>query len=310
MTRKISGRRKWIAAIIAVLAIAWLADAFWFEPESLTVTRLDVQTPSWPAATTPLRAAFLSDLHFDPVHMTPARMARIVQSVNALHPDIVLLGGDYVGGDWLTVHRSRKLALRSPQDNAREDAGFATLRGLSAPLGVYAVLGNHDCWWNCDEASRRLTAAGIRVLINQSARVPRPGGDIWIAGMANKTTDRPDFVAALRDVPKGAAIVSMIHEPDPFAWNPEAKLLLAGHTHGGQVRFPLIGAPVRVSRYQEEAAKGWLTRDGRILIVTRGLGESGIPLRFGAPPQIMLLTIRPGAVARVMPTQNSGRPDQ
>lgn len=284
---------------MSLLCITWLIDAFCFEPETLTITKLDVETPSWPAGTAPLRAVFLSDIHIDPIHMPPSRVNKIVREVNSLHPDIVLLGGDYVGGDWLTLHRSRKIVVRTAEDNARESAGLKALGVLSAPLGVYAVLGNHDCWWSCEEVRRQLMTSGITVLVNQAALVRRPGGNIWIAGMANKTTSRPDFAAALRNVPSDAATISLIHEPDPFTRHPEAKLILAGHTHAGQVRFPVIGGIIRNSRYQEETAKGWLVRNDRILIVTRGLGESGLPLRFGAPPQIMLLTIHPGPAADV-----------
>ncbi|WP_235074344.1 metallophosphoesterase [Asticcacaulis sp. AC466] len=296
--RKLKAGR-WMLALGAMLLTGLAADAFWFEPESLTVDRFDVQTPYWPQSTAPIRAVFLTDLHIDPLHMTPARVRKIVQQVNALHPDIVLLGGDYVGTDWLTVHRMRQLWARSKADTAREDDGFQALSRLSAPLGVYGVLGNHDCWWSCDEAARQLQKAGVHVLVNQSARVPRPGGDMWLAGLANLTTGHPDFAQALNGVPKGAAVITLIHEPDPFGDHPEAKLILAGHTHAGQVRFPWIGAPVRNSRYLEETAKGWLTRGDRILIVSRGLGESGVPVRFGAPPQIMVLNIHAGKAAAV-----------
>ncbi len=299
-------RRGWIiASVLAVAAIAWLADALWFEPESTTVTALDVAVPSWPANTAPVRAVFLADIHIDPVHMTPKRVNDIVARANALRPDIILLGGDYIGGDWLTLHRSRKREVRDAAENAREQQGLAALGSLNAPLGVYAVLGNHDCWWSCDDTRDALTAQHIQVLDNSSARIARAGGDLWLEGLQNKTTGHPDFAKAMQGVPAGVAEVTMIHEPDPFVKGPAAAtgLVLAGHTHAGQVRFPLIGAPVRNSRYLEETAKGWLLRGNRILIVTRGLGESGLPIRFGAPPQIMVLTLHPGPVAKVTPSK-------
>ena len=294
--------RNWGKFLFIVIA-GWMASvAFWFEPQSLTLTVLDVQAPAWPNSTAPLRVALLSDIHTDPIHMTPARVRDIVRRVNALHPDIVLLAGDYVGGDWLTGHHKRQEDARSPADNQKLEAGLNALSGFKAPLGAYAVLGNHDCWWNCSHVAALLSANGIHVLDNQAAKVDRPGGAVWIIGMADNITQTPDYATALRGVPDDAATLTLIHEPDPFAYAPApaGNLQLSGHTHAGQVRLPLIGAPVRNSRYQERTAKGWLVEDNRILVVTRGLGESGIPVRFNAPPQIMLLTIHPGPQARVI----------
>ena len=289
---------RWIRWGIVAAGLWMAAVAFWFEPQSLTLTQLDVQAPAWPATTAPLRVALLSDIHTDPLHMTPARVRDIVRRVNALHPDIVLLAGDYVGGDWLVAHRERRDSVRN---NQRLEEGLNAITGFTAPLGVYAVLGNHDCWWNCAHVATILTASGIHVLDNQAEKIDRPGGAVWIIGMADNMTQTPDFTTALQGVPEGAATITLIHEPDPFAWAPApaGNLQLSGHTHGGQVRFPLIGAPIRNSPYQEPAVKGWVLDGNRILVVTRGLGESGIPVRFNAPPQIMLLTIHPGPTAQV-----------
>ena len=174
------------------------------------------------------------------------------------------------------------------------------LDGFRAPLGVYAIMGNHDCDWDCAQTRAILATTHVHLLENQAARLTRPGGDVWIEGIDDMGTQAPDFAAAAAAVPKGAASLAMTHNPDVFDWsdNP-AELQLSGHTHAGQVRLPIIGALARMSRYTEKTAKGWTIVNNRILVVTHGLGESGVPLRFGAPPQIMILTIHPGPVAKV-----------
>ncbi len=298
-------RRGWIiAGIIAALAAAWALDAFWFEPESLAETVLDVQVPAWPSTTAPLHVALLSDIHADHIHMTPARIRAIAARVNALHPDIVLLAGDYVGADGLR-RGSARLRQNRP-DGAFEDLGLGALGAFRAPLGTYAIMGNHDCYWDCAHVRATLAAAHVTLLENRAAKLARPDGDVWIEGIEDGQTQRPDFVATAAQVPPGTASFVLVHNPGLFDWaSNRAALQLSGHTHAGQVRLPLIGAVVRMSKHTEDTAKGWTIIDDRILVVTRGLGESGLPVRFGAPPQIMMLTLHPGSVARVTKTAES-----
>jgi uncharacterized protein len=293
-------RRVWIiVAGFAALVAAWFADAFWIEPNSLTQTTLDVQDPAWPANTAPLRAVLISDIHVDHLHMPPARVRAIAAQVNALHPDVILLGGDYIGDEGVNQGEARRRQNRS--DGAFEIEGMKALDGLSAPLGVYAIMGNHDCDWDCAETRTVLATTHVHLLENQATRLARPGGDVWIEGIKDIQTQQPDFETAAAAVPAGAASLVMTHNPGLFDWNTNhVELQLSGHTHAGQVRFPIIGALARMSRYTEETAKGWTIVNGRILVVTHGLGESGVPLRFGAPPQIMILTIHPGPVAKVV----------
>ena len=292
-------KRVWIiGAIVAALAVAWLADAYWIEPNSLMQTTLDVQDPAWPANTAPLRAVLISDIHVDPIHMPPARVRAIAARVNALHPDVILLAGDYIGDEGFHQGEARRRQNRS--DGAFETEGMKALDGFRAPLGVYAIMGNHDCDWDCAQTRAILATTHVHLLENQAARLARPGGDVWVEGVDDMGTQAPDFAAAAAAVPKGAASLVMTHNPDLFDWTSNhAELQLSGHTHAGQVRLPIIGALARMSRYTEKTAKGWTIINGRILVVTHGLGESGVPLRFGAPPQIMVLTLHPGPVAKV-----------
>ena len=155
----------------------------------------------------------------------------------------------------------------------------------------------------CGVRTGKPDADGVQLLENRAVRLQRPGGDVWIEGVEDGQTQRPDFAATAAQVPAGTASLVMVHNPGLFDWaSNHATLQLSGHTHAGQVRLPLIGAVVRMSKHTEDTAKGWTIIDNRILVVTRGLGESGLPVRFGAPPQIMVLTIHPGPVAKVEKT--------
>ncbi len=294
-------KRGIIWGILAIAAIWAAAVGFWFEPRSLTLTELDVQVPSWPANTAPLRVVLLSDLHIDEAHMTPERVRDIARRVKALNPDVVLLAGDYIGGN---VFKGRKefgaRPMRSAKEIALDEEGLRTLGAFEARYGTYAIMGNHDCWWDCDTVRQVLATTPVHFLENQAARIERPEGDVWIAGIEDGQTQTPDFPATAAQIPPGAATLTLTHNPGLFDWESDhAPILLAGHTHAGQVRLPLIGSIVQVSRHTEDTADGFEVINGRILIVSRGLGSSGIPVRFNCPPQIMLLTIHPGPVAEV-----------
>jgi predicted MPP superfamily phosphohydrolase len=154
------------------------------------------------------------------------------------------------------------------------------------------VLGNHDGWYDAPRVRRALEGRGIRVLENESARLVWRGAPVWIAGLADLWTGQPDLAAALREVPGDAPVLLMTHSPDVFPGVPRrVALTLAGHTHGGQVRLPLLGRPVVPSDYGQRYAAGEVVEGGRHLFVTTGLGTSIIPVRFGVPPQIAVLTL-------------------
>jgi predicted MPP superfamily phosphohydrolase len=269
--------------------------AFWQEPESTTLTAIAAQSPAWPESAAPLRVVFLSDFHVDAAHMGASRIARIVAAVNMMAPDVVLLGGDYIGGPTF-LSRAR----RSPAANARDDTALGALVNLHARYGVFAVIGNHDCWWDCVHMRALLERDGVKVLSNSAEEVRREdGSSFWIAGMADKQTEAPDFAAISRSVPRDAPLLLVMHNPKLFdASGDRFPIQFAGHTHGGQVRFPLLGAPLQISRTGGRFwPEGALSEGGRLLFISRGLGESGIPVRFGEPPEIMLVEIRHGPLA-------------
>jgi predicted MPP superfamily phosphohydrolase len=255
---------------------AW---GLWFEPRSLVVRAPALSLAGWRGGPA-VRVAMLSDLHLGAPHMTPARLARIVQETNAQDPDLVVLLGDYVING---VVGGAPLPL---------DAWAPALADLDAPGGVFAVLGNHD-WWNDGDAIRAaLEANGVAVLEDEAVRVELPAGPLWIAGFEDQWTRTVDVGATLAQVTDDAPVLGLSHTPDLFPdLPPRVGLLLAGHTHGGQVRLPLLGTPTVPSRFGDRYVHGHVHEDGRDLYVTAGVGTSILPVRFGVPPELVVLTL-------------------
>jgi len=157
------------------------------------------------------------------------------------------------------------------------------------------VLGNHDSWYDDAAISAALTRAGVRVLDNRAERIARPGSAFWVAGLADMHSPRqpPTVSGTLRDVTDAAPIIVLTHWPDPFVDVPDrVALTLAGHTHCGQVNLPLLGRLVHASAMSERWACGLYDEGGRKLFVTGGVGVSILPVRFRAPPEIVIVTLR------------------
>jgi uncharacterized protein len=245
------------------------------------VRRLDVPLESWAPALDGLRVAVVSDLHTGGPHVDERKVARIVGKVNAQRPDLVALVGDYADP---TVPLGEPVA---PEAVAEE------LGALHAPLGVFAVLGNHDWYHYGERVPRALRAAGIEVLENDAVAVEHHGEVLWVAGLADMRERDADVDVALAMVPERQALIALTHDPDMFPQLRErADLTLAGHTHGGQVGLPLVrGVTAPTSRGY---TGGEVREDGGCMYVSRGVGTTGLPIRFAAPPEIAVLTLRGG----------------
>jgi predicted MPP superfamily phosphohydrolase len=182
------------------------------------------------------------------------------------------------------------------------EATAAVLRGLTAPLGVYAVLGNHDWWFDAPRVRRALEASGIPVLDDRAMRISARGGDFWLAGVSDFWEGRHAVTGTLAQVSDDAPVILFTHNPDIFPTvPPRVAITLAGHTHGGQVCLPLIGRPLVPSRYGQRYAIGHVVEGARHLFVTAGLGTSIVPIRFRVPPEISILDL--------LPDSNQRRPD-
>ena len=286
--RLLRGRRIVLAASVAVLvAAAWGLGvwAFLIEPATLTVRHITVESATWKGP--PLRIGVISDTHVAAPHTDVGRIERLAQRMNVERPDVVMLLGDYAGG-----HEAAALRVRAEQSEILQ--GVEAFRGLRAPLGIHAVLGNHDSWYDDVAIAAALGRAGITVLENKAVRVERPGGAFWIAGLADMESPRLDTdVAGTLAQTSAAPVIVLTHWPDPFADIPsDVALTLAGHTHCGQVNLPIVGRLVHASRMSDRWACGLYDEAGRKLFVTGGVGVSILPVRFRAPPEIVVLTLK------------------
>lgn len=270
------------AALSAGAALGVYASAI--EPQRLTVTRAAFRLDRLPATLDGLRAVLISDIHVAWPHMRLARVRRLVQRVNALRPDLVLMLGDYVTRD---LYPARFV----PPEQA-----ITPLAELRAPLGCFAVIGDHDAEDWPDGAARveaALASAGIRVLNDTAHKVKE---NFYLAGIRDYDALSGDVGAALAEVPADAESILLSHTPDAFPHVPaHVGLSLCGHTHGGQIRLPGIGAVLTMTRIGRRYAYGFAQDDGRHLFTTRGLGTSALPLRFLCPPELVELTLRAGA---------------
>lgn len=305
---------------LGALAGATLGSyAFAVEPLwRLNVTRYALTPPRWPQGLR-LRLALVADLHACHPWMTPDRIASIVDRTNALRPDVTLLLGDYSVG-----------MARFKTADVHSSVWAPILARLEAPLGRYAVLGNHD-WWEDRNAQRRghgptfgqeaLERAGLPVLENEAVRLSKDGHPFWIAGLGDQLALLPrrefgrsrwrgvdDLPATLGAVTDDAPVILMAHEPDVFplvrASPRPVALTVSGHTHGGQIRF-FGHSPVVPSRFANRYAYGHVTEprfDGEAahLVVSGGLGCSIAPVRFGVPPEIVIVEL--GGEAGLMET--------
>lgn len=283
-------RAKATALALAALAVGLAAEAFLIEPRSLVVREVEIVSPLWRGP--PLRIAAIADTHVGGPNVDAARVGRVVARINALRPDLVLLLGDYVNG-----HAPE--AARSPADNQEISGGVAVFAALNARYGVIAALGNHDVWYGRDAISAMLQNAGVATLWNRNVVIHRQGGDVVVAGLADAWTGEPDFAAALDGAPAGADTIVIAHNPDPFAAAaPGPALLLAGHTHCGQVTIPMIGRPILPVRDRAFAC-GLVRRGDQTVYVSGGIGTSGPPVRFLNPPEITLIVLRGAAPAPI-----------
>jgi uncharacterized protein len=224
-----------------------------------------------------VRAGVLSDLHAGVPHVGLSAIRRAVDALNAPEPDVHLLLGDYL--DASQVLRRYIAPERVADELAR----------LQAPQGTIAVIGNHDWRASGDRMWRALANVGITVLEDRAVELD----GFWVAGLADLRHRRPDIGEALRDIPRDAPVILLSHDPDMFPGIPtRVALTLSGHTHGGQVAIPLIRRPLLPSYYGERYAHGHIVEHGRHLLVTSGVGTSGLPIRLLRPPEVLVVTLR------------------
>jgi predicted MPP superfamily phosphohydrolase len=274
--------RRWLRwlALLAALGVALLARGYWNATRDPVVRTATVGVEAWPDGQPPLRILLLSDTHVAGPDMPPERLAGIMTELSRLRPDLVLVAGDLVS--------EKRFATRiyTPRDVV------APLAKLRAPLGVVVAPGNHDHWFAPDALRGELERLGVRVLQNEAVR----RGPLVIGGIDDDYSghdDVPKTLEAMDALGPGVPLI-LSHSPDviPAIRRPVAAVF-SGHTHCGQIRFPLVGAITYISRYGDRFACGDI-RDGyHRIFVGAGLGTSILPLRFLTPPDVWLVTLGP-----------------
>lgn len=271
------GLLKLSAASITAAGLGCLAYGFEVR-DHVEVSRVPVKITNLPAAFDGLTIAQLSDLHHGP-YTGLDYIRRCVEIVNGLNPDVIALTGDFT------------FAGKRYVDPCAE-----ALTGLKARVGVYAVLGNHDYYVGASHVTRALKRAGCNVLIDALDRLEHHGENLWLAGVDDLYYGATDPKRLLRGVPREAPKVVLAHNPDFIeefaAKSQHIDLMISGHTHGGQIRVPLFGAPQISSDYGQRYAIGLNHKDSMQIYTTRGIGTILLPARFDCPPEIVLFTLR------------------
>lgn len=272
--------RRWIALLV-LLGLAFVGRGFWNATRDPIVRTASVAVADWPTGQAPIKVLLISDVHVSTPDMSPARLTKLVGQLDALKPDLVVIAGDLISG--------KRFATR----HHAPDEIAAPLAGFDARLGTVAVLGNHDFWHDAPAQAAALQKRGIVVLANNAIR----RGPLIVGGVADEVTrhdDIPGTYAAMDALGAGPRVL-LTHSPDVVPKLPApVAAVLTGHTHCGQLVFPLIGALTYASRYHDRFACGDI-RDGKQRVfVGAGLGTSILPLRYGAPPDVWLVTLGPG----------------
>lgn len=264
--------------------IVWsglLALALWsfaVEPARLVQRELALASPHWHGQ--PLTIAVASDLHVGAPQIDLLALRNLVEQINAAEPDLILLPGDFV------YHG----IFARPQSPSAIAAELARLR---APLGVFATLGNHDWWEDAAAIRTALEKAGIPVIDNRAVPLKTASEALWLVGIGDDMTEQADPDSAQAMVPAEAQRIVMMHDPaNAPALSPQTAVAFAGHTHGGQVRLPLIGALLTPGRSPLAHAYGWIPDLPVATFVTAGVGTSILPIRFYCPPEFVVLRLR------------------
>jgi predicted MPP superfamily phosphohydrolase len=277
--RRLRQQLAWVVTILVFMFLVW---GFVWEPGRLIQRDYTIALPHWSPQCDGLRADVVADLHTGSPRNGVDKLDRVVQQLSANDSDVVIMAGDYV---ILKVLLGKYV---TPEVVAEH------LKPLVAHKRVYAVLGNHDWWKGGPRVRSALESVGITVLDNQATEITLGQCKLWLVGVGDLWEGHPNIPRAFAAVNDDAPVIAITHNPELFRKMPaRASLVIAGHTHGGQVNL-LPGQPsMRFGHF----IAGPILYEGRQLFVTPGIGTSILPFRFRVPPEISRLTLR-SAVAK------------
>lgn len=280
--------RKGVLAGAGLLALGSYSTVF--EPNHVVVKPLDIWLQRLPSAFDGFRVALISDIHYGEF-LGESHLAHVVNLVNAASPDLVAITGDFVTSPWRKHASHRAAALKA-------EPCALSLAQLRSRLGTVAALGNHDHATDASLVAEALTSRGIRVLQNQAFPLEAAGSRLWIAGVDDAVEHAADLRGTMSQVPSGEACLLMVHEPDMADWvcKYPVDLQLSGHSHGGQVRIPFLGAPV-LPRSGRKYPLGHYQIKNLQLYTNPGVGVIDLPVRFDCPPEVTVFTLHSGKKA-------------
>lgn len=289
--------RKWLKKIglifgaFGLLIAVFLSYAYFIEPRRFVVIKETIEVPNWDPRLNGLRVLTIADLHTGSNYAPPERIQYVVEQANEQQPDVIVLLGDYV-----SESKWDREALKGPEGTDRTELKVpvetiaSILGGLRAKYGVFAIIGNHDWYHNEEKIARLFREAGLNVLQNEIREIAVNDVTLRIWGIEDLWRNRIVPVEPYNALDEKRNIIAITHNPDSLFHTPdEISIMFAGHTHGGQLNWPIVG-PLAVFN-DPLFMDGLAEVEGKYVYVSSGVGTSVLPLRLRVPPEINVITL-------------------